>query len=205
MTYDTIASKDAVEKTMQMLSERGYLPEYVETGAEALARIKALIPAGASVMNGSSRTLDEIGFIGYLKTGEHGWSNLHAAILAEQDPGAQAALRKQSVLSDFYLGSVHAVSETGELVIASNTGSQLPHIAFTSPNIVFVVGAQKLAPTLDAALSRLREHVFPLEDARMKEAGMGGSFISKILILNREPSFMGRKVHIIFVNEKLGF
>ena len=181
------------------------MPESVASRVEALSRIKELIPAGATVMNGASRTLDEIGFVKYLKEEAHGWNNLHEAIIAEKDPAKQMALRKQSVLSDFYLGSAHAIAETGEIVIASNSGSQLPHIAFTSPNIILVAGTQKITSDVDTAISRLKEYVFPLEDARMKEAGMGGSFISKILILNREQSFMGRKVRILFVNEKLGF
>ena len=205
MKYDTLAPVDSINKTIQALTERGFLPESVASGAEALSRIKELIPVGASVMNGSSRTLGEIGFVQYLKDGKHGWNNLHEAILAEKDPVKQMALRKQSVLSDFYLGSAHAIAETGEIVIASNSGSQLPHIVFTSPNIILVVGTQKITPDLDTAVARLKEYVFPLEDARMKEVGMGGSFISKMLIINKEQSFMGRKFHVIFVNEILGF
>src|SRR3989344_4164646 len=205
MKYDTLASIDIINKTIKALEERGFLPELVASGVEALSRIKELIPSGAAVMNGSSRTLDEIGFVKYLKEEAHGWNNLHEAILTEKDKAKQMTLRKQSVLSDFYLGSVHAVAETGEIVIASNSGSQLPHIAFTSPNIILVVGAQKITPDVDTAIARLKEYVFPLEDARMKEAGMGGSFISKVLILSREQSFMGRKFHVLFVNEKLGF
>lgn len=205
MKYDTLVPVDSINKTIKALTERGFLSESVVGGVEALSRIKELIPTGASVMNGSSRTLEEIGFVQYLKDGEHGWDNLHEAILMEKDQAKQTALRKQSVLSDFYLGSAHAIAETGEIVIASNSGSQLPHIAFTSPNIILVVGAQKITPDLDTAVTRLKEHVFPLEDARMKEVGMGGSFISKILIINKEQPFMERKFHVIFVNEKLGF
>ena len=204
-TFDSLASIDTINKTIESLTKNGFLPEVVATGEEALNRIKELIPTGASVMNGSSRTLDEIGFTEYFKNGEHKWNNFHKVILEEKDPEKQSSLRKQSALSDYYLGSVHALSETGELVIASNSGSQLPHLVFTSPNIILVVGTQKITSTLDEAIKRLNEYVFPLEDARMKSVGMGGSFISKLLILNREPSFMGRKVHIILVNEKLGF
>lgn len=204
-TFNVLAAKEVIEKTEKSLTEHGFLPEFVETGADALARIKELVPKGASIMNGSSRTLEEIGFIDYLKGGTHGWDNLHKNILEEKDPDKQAILRKHSVLSDYFVNSVHAISETGELVIASNSGSQLPHLTFTSGNIILVVGVQKITATLDEALTRLNEYVFPLEDARMKSVGMGGSFISKLLILNREPSFMGRKVHIILVNEKLGF
>lgn len=205
MNYDTLASIEAVQKTTNALAERGIEAVVVNNRAEALEKVKSLIPKGASVMNGSSRTLEEIGFVDYLKSGNHGWKNLHEEILVEKDPAKQATLRKQAVLADYYLGSVHAVAETGQLVIASNSGSQLPHIVFTSPNLIFVVGTQKLTPNLDTALSRVREYVLPLEDKRMKDAGMGGSAISKLLIFEREPSFLGRKVHVIFVNEKLGF
>lgn len=205
MTYDTLATTDVISATMKALAERGFLPEVVPTGAAALARIKELIPAGASVMNGSSRSLDQIGFVDYLKQGAHGWNNLHEGIIAEKDSAKQQRLRAQATLSDYFLTSVHALAQTGELVIASNSGSQLPHLAFTSPNVILVVGAQKITTDLDAALRRLNEHVLPLEDARMKDVGMGGSFISKLLILNREQAFMGRKVHVIIVNEKLGF
>ena len=157
-------------------------------------------------MNGSSRSLEEIGLIEYLKENTHGWNNLHETVLAEKDPAKQALLRKQSVLSDFYLGSAHAISQAGEIVIASNSGSQLPHLVFTSQNIILVVGTQKITPDLDSAMSRLKEYVFPLEDARMKSVGVAaGSFISKMLVINREQPFMGRKSHVIFVNEKLGF
>ncbi|MDE2018880.1 MAG: lactate utilization protein [Patescibacteria group bacterium] len=205
MAYDATPSKITIEKTMAALAERGHLPEFAETRAEALRRIKELIPAGASIMNGASRTLEEIGFVQFLQEGNHGWNNLHAAVFAETDPAKKAALRRQAVLSDFYLGSAHAIAETGEIVVASNSGSQLPHLVYTSPNLILVVGAQKITPDLDSALARLREHVFPLEDARMKSTGAPGSFISKLLVIYREPPFGGRKSHIIFVNEKLGF
>ena len=205
MNYETLAGTETVDKTISALAGRGVVAVLANNRTDALEKVKSIIPPGSSVMNGSSRTLEEIGFVDYLKSGAHGWRNLHEEILAEKDPAKQTMLRKQAVLSDYYLGSVHAVTETGQLVVASNSGSQLPHIVFTSPNLIFVVGIQKITPHLDAALARVREYVLPLEDRRMKEAGYGGSAISKLLIFEREPDFMGRKVQLIFVNEKLGF
>lgn len=205
MDYTTLASPEAVQATMAALTARGHLPELLSTASEALTRIQALIPAGASIMNGSSRTLEQIGFIPYLKDGQHGWNNLHAAILAEKDPAQQAILRAQSVVSDFYLGSAHAIAQTGEIVVASNSGSQLPHLVYTSKNIILIVGTHKITPDLSTAFERLETYVYPLEDARMKGTGASGSFISKLLIINREPSFSGRKFHILFVPEVLGF
>ncbi len=205
MSYDTMPEASIIEKTANAIGERGIEVIVVENGADALAKIKDFIPAGASVNNGSSTTLRQIGFIDYLKDNQHGWNNLHEAIILEKDPEKQAALRKEAVFSDYYLGSVHAVTQTGELIIASASGSQLPHIVFTSQNLIFVVGIQKITPTYDDAIKRIREYVVPLEDVRMKEAGMGGTVLSKILTIENEPSFMGRKVRLIFVKEQLGF
>lgn len=203
--YNTLPPQNIVEKTMEALTEHGFLPEFVPTGKEALKRINQIIPAGASVMNGGSRTLQEIGFTQQLKEKNHPWNNLHDTILAEKDPQKQAALRKQAALSDYYLGSVHAVTQSGELFIASASGSQIPHLTYTSPNVVLVVGTQKITANMDKATSRIKEYVFPLEDDRMKEVGMGGSILSKLLILNNEPPMMNRKVHIIFVHQDIGF
>ncbi len=205
MKFDTLANKETIATTISALKERGVDASVVSNKEAALETIKTLVPSGVSVMNGSSRTLEEIGFVEYLKSGAHGWNNLHEAVLNEKDPAKQGMLRKQSVLSDFYLGSAHAIAETGEMVFASNSGSQLPHLVFTSKNIILVVGAQKITPTLTDALARVREYVYPLEDQRAKDIGWGGSMISKLLIWERENPKMGRKVHIIFVEEKLGF
>ncbi len=205
MSYDTMPEVSIIEKTANAINERGIEVFVVENSADALAKIKEFIPAGASVNNGSSTTLRQIGFVDYLKDRQHGWNNLHEAIVLEKDPEKQISLRKEAVFSDYYLGSVHAVAQTGELIIASASGSQLPHIVFTSQNIIFVVGAQKITPTYEDAIKRIREYVVPLEDNRMKEVGMGGTVLSKILTIENEPSFMGRKVRLIFVKEQLGF
>jgi hypothetical protein len=205
MTQTTLATSTSVETTITALKSHHYDAMVVQTKEEALKKIKELIPAGVSVMNGASKTLEQIGYIDYLKEGKHGWRNLHADILAETDPVKQGVLRKQSVLSDYYLGSVHALTETGEMVFASNSGSQLPHLAFTSPNIILVVGAQKITPTLTDALNRVEEVVIPLEDERMKGVYGFGTMYAKTLILRKENPAIGRSIKVIIVNEPLGF
>lgn len=200
-----LASRETLEKVVTALKGNHFEAMIVPNKSAALAYIATRIPKGASVMNGSSETLREIGFIDHLKSGAHEWNNLHHAILEETDPAKQGLLRRQSVVSDFYLGSVHALSETGELVIASNTGSQLPHLAFTSPNVILVVGAQKIRPTLAEALTRVEREVVPLEDARMHKAYGFGTTYAKTLILHKENPALGRKVEVLLVEEALGF
>jgi hypothetical protein len=204
-TFDTLASAESIARARVALEKNGFRSEVVNTGAEALARIKTLIPAGASIQNGTSTTLEQIGFIDYLKLGTHGWNNLHEAILAETDAVKKEQLRKEALLSDYYLGSVHALSETGEMVIASNTGSQLPHLAFTSKNLILVVSTQKITATLSDAFRRVEEHVVPLEDARALVAYKSHTLHSKTLVLHKENPYLGRNVLVLLVEEKLGF
>jgi hypothetical protein len=105
----------------------------------------------------------------------------------------------------YYLGSVHAVTEEGEMLIASNTGSQLPHLVYTSPNLVLVVSTQKIVPTLQDAFARVEKHIIPLEDVNiMAKYGVHTTW-AKTVIMHKENPGLGRKVHVIFVNEKLGF
>lgn len=205
MDHAALATQSELDTTVEALSTNGFMPEVLATKEEALARIKNLIPEGASIMNGASKTLEQVGYIDYLKEGTHGWKNLHADILAETDPIKQGELRKYSVVSDFYLGSAHVITEKGEIVIASNSGSQLPHLAFTSPNIILVVSTKKLTPTLTEAFDRIDSHIVPLEDVRMKGVYGFGTLHAKTLIMHKENPAIGRKVHVLFVKEDLGF
>lgn len=203
--FDELADNTQVQKTINSLKANGFLPILVNSKEEALEKIQEMIPDNASVMNGTSATLREIGYIDYLKEGGHKWNNLHEKVLAELDPEKQAKLRKTSVISDYYLGSAHAVTENGEILIASNTGSQLPHLVYTSQNIIFVVGAQKIVSNIDEAFKRLKEHVIPLENERMKGVYGVGTTHAKTLILHKENPMMGRQIYVVIVNEKLGF
>lgn len=205
MNYETVPSEEIIKKTVAAIKQRGVEALIVNDKKEALEKVKSLIPEGQTVMNGSSRTLEQIGFIDYLKSGRHSWNNLHAAIVNEKDPAKQASLRKQAILSDYYLGSVHALAETGEFIIASNSGSQLPHIVFTSPNLIFVVSTKKIVPTLEDAFRRLHDQVVPREDERMKKIYGFGTAPNKVLIFKGENPALGRKVRMILVNEDLGF
>lgn len=165
--------------------------------------IKKLIPEGAAVTTGSSTTLNQIGFTDLLKSGHHPWHNLKEAIVNEKDETKKTELRRQSSLAQYFLGSVHALTEDGIAVIASATGSQLAPYAYTADNVIWVVGTQKIVPSLDDAMRRVRDYVFPLEDERMKSTGASGSTFGKWLIFEREIN--QRQIHLILVNEVLGF
>ena len=205
MDFETLKSVEAVENLSAKLAKNDIDSIFVQNRVEALQKIKELIPVRSSVMNGSSATLNEIGFLDYFKSTEHPWINLHERVFAESDPIKQSKIRKEISIADYNISSVQAITEDGDIVIASGSGSNLPGIVFNAQNIIFVISTNKIVKNLDEAIKRLNEYVWPQEDVRMKSVGYPGSIISKILIYRKEPKVLGRTCTVIFVNEKLGF
>lgn len=206
MAYDTLPTAETVQHTVESVNARGIHVELVETKEAALERVQAIIPPCAVVMTGASVTLQQIGFEAILISGDHPWRNFKADLLAEKDPVKQSAMRREGTLAEFFLGSVNALAETGELVFASGSGSQLPAYAYTSRNVIWVARTQKIAPTLEDAIRRVREYVLPLEDERQKSLGnKAGSRINRILIIEGEPAYLRRNLALILVNQALGF
>ncbi len=201
--WDSIPSEKEIQETIKNVQDRGITVHLVKNRKEALEKIKQLIPQGSEVMNGSSTTLIEIGFVDYLKEGNHGWNNLHESILNEKDPKKQSDLRRKVDTSEYFLASVNAIAKTGELVAADASGSRVGAFPFTAKNLIIVAGINKIVHNLDEALQRLREFAFLLENERAKEAYGMGSMIGKIVIMNKEM-FKGRTT-LILVKEKLGF
>jgi L-lactate utilization protein LutC len=202
--YSVLATQAQIDRTVAAVKARGISVEVVNSGADALARIKQLIPAGATLSTGASMTLRQIGLEDLLISKQHPWVNLKDAVLAETDRAKQAELRRQSILAQYFLGSVHAIAETGEIVVASATGSQLAPYAYASPNVIWVAGAQKITPALEEAILRVREYNYPREDQRMKETGASGSMIGKLLIFEREAPYLNRHLTLLLVKEVLG-
>ncbi len=200
--WERLPNQETVEKTVNALRSNGFKAESVPNRAEALKKVRSLIPNGAQVMTGGSKTLEEIGLVGVLASGDHPWENVKAEIVSEKDREKQLALRMKALFADYFLGSVHAVTTKGELIAGSASGSQIAAYAFGGPNLILVAGTNKITENLEEGLMRLREHSVPLEDKRMKGLGFPGTVLSKIFVYEKE---MQRNVHVILVNEKLGF
>ncbi len=204
LKWKKLADEQSIDRTIKGLKKRGINAIVVDTKEDAFEKLKEMLPKEAEIMTAGSTTLEQIGLIELLKSGKHSWNNLKDAILAEKDAKKQNELRKKSASAQYYIGSVHAVAQTGELVIASASGSQIPAYVLLSDNVIWIVGSQKIVRTLNEAVKRVRECCLPLEDKRMRSIGYSGSTIGKLLIFEREinPS---RKLTVIFVKEELGF
>jgi len=192
-----------VERTFAALRSRGVEPIFASDRAAALAKILQMLPKGNLVSHGSSTTLIEIGLVDALKSPDAGIRYGNLEWQAEPDAAKRTRLRARlTAESDVFLGSVQAVCETGEVVSADAGGSRQAGYVFGPPKVIWVAGINKLVPTLEDGLRRLREVALPREDARMKKAGAPGSYVGKLVIYERERP--GR-ISLVLVGETLGF
>jgi len=192
-----------IERTFAALEARGVRPAFAPDRGEALTTVLEMIPKGASVAHGTSITLIEIGFVDALKRSDSGYRYLNAEWQAEPDAAKRARLRARlCVESDYFLGSVQALSETGVAIGCDAGGSRQAFYTFGPPHVVWVAGVNKLVPDVDAGVRRIREVALPLEDQRIRSSGGGGSFVGKLVFYERERP--GR-ITLVLVGENLGF
>lgn len=202
-TFSTLPSEDIIASTATAIEQRGIKVHTVENGAAALTALKSLLPAGAEVMTGSSTTLNQIGFTEFLQSPDSGLVSVGAGIWQENDEAKRGVLRRKAAASDYFVASVNAVAQTGELVAVDATGSRVTSIPFAAGHVILVVGAQKITPDVATAMQRIREYVYPQENERAQAAyGMGSTF-GKWVIVEREVQ-PGRMT-VILVKEALGF
>lgn len=205
-SWNTLPSREIVEKTAAALKANGFDVVIVANGEEAKKKALEFIPAKAEVFTMSSVTVDSIGLSAALNDSGN-YSSVRNSLGAMNGATQGREMRKLGAGPDVSVGSVHAVTESGTLLIASLTGSQLPAYAYGAGTAIFVVSTKKIVPTLDDAWKRLHEHVLPQESKRARKAyGLPesfNSFPSKVLVFNREVQ-PGR-VKIILMNEDAGF
>ena len=203
MDWNKIPDQAIIDRVIAGMRERNFGPMLVPDRNRALEKLKQMIPAGAEVMTGSSTTLEEIGFIDFLTGIKHPWRNWKDKIFAEKDPGKQMDLRRASTTAEYFIGSVQAVTESGQVLGTDASGSRQGGYIYGAKNVIWVVGANKIVSNLDMAFRRLREHCVPLEDARMKKTGAPGTFVGKIVVYEREA--VPNRISTILVGEILGF
>ncbi len=205
-SWNDIPDAATIERVRKALSGNGLEAYVVENGAEAVAKVQSLVGAGSEVFTAASATVDSIGLGAILN--ESGTYDSVKKKLVSMDPGTQgSAMRKLGAGPDVSVGSVHAVTEEGSLVVASLTGSQLPAYAYGAGTAIFVVGVNKVVKDLSEAFKRLEERVVPLESARARAAyGLPETFNSranKLLVINGENQ--AGRIKVVLVKEALGF
>ena len=200
--FGQLADDAAIQRAIAALQTSGVEAVVVQSQEEAKRKFFEMLPAGAEVMNNSSVTLDTIGIAKEIV--DSGRYDAVRNKLNKMDRATHnSQMQKLGAGPDWAVGSAHAVTEDGKVMIASNTGSQLSAYAGGASNVIWVVGAQKIVKDFEEGLKRIYEYSLPLERERAKKAYGIDSNVSKILVINKEVK-PGR-LSMIIVKEKLGF
>jgi hypothetical protein len=206
MDWDKLADETALKNTVDALKQSNIEALVVENGEAAKEKVLQMIPEGAEVMNMTSVTIDTIGLADAInKSGKY--DALHPKLLSmNRDTEAREMARLRSA-PEWAVGSAHAVTQDGKVLVASNTGSQLPAYAYGAAHVVLVMGTQKVVKNIEDARKRAYDYVLPLESIRGRKAygqpDTWHSNVSKELIINKEV--MPGRITIILVKEKVGF
>ena len=195
------ASDECIATVVAALTANGMTAEVVANAAEARSHVLDLLPEGAEVFTSMSRTLDTLGLSEAINDSTR-YQPLRPQLMQLDRERQGREWRKLQSSPEYVVGSVHAITEQGQVLIASASGSQLASYVFGASHVIWVVGAQKIVRDLEEGLRRMREYSYPLEHERIQALGMPGSFIAKILLVERERP--GR-ISVILVKEALGF
>src|SRR5712691_7243161 len=181
------ADRARLDRTAAALNSRGFNAQVAGNAEQARRLVLDAIPDGAEVHIALSETMRELGITSEID--EYGrYDSLRSRLNALDRATQGREMRKLGAAPDYILGSAHAVTDDGEVVVGSGSGSQLGAYAYAGGHVILVVGHQKLVTDIDEGLRRVREYSLPREYARMQSVGYPGSLLAKTLIIHQEPS-----------------
>ncbi|MEM3670557.1 MAG: LUD domain-containing protein [Thermoprotei archaeon] len=196
------ASETQIQRTAEALRKRGYEVYVVGTPEEARELVKSKLPIDKTIFTGVSETVRLTG-IGELIDGQNSpYKSIRKELNKLGSNVSQRERIKMGAVPDIIVGSVHAVTEEGQVLVASASGSQLGPYAATAEKVIWVVGSQKIVPDLNAGLRRLQYYAYPMEDIRARAAYSMPSFLGKILIFNGERP--GR-ITVVLIKSTIGY
>jgi len=200
--FAKLATDAQIEQAAKALEANGIKVLIADNGAEAKRMFFELVPDEAEIFLGASVTLEKLGIKDEIdKSGR--FDALRPKMFAMNRETQGREIRKMGGAPDYAAGSVHAVTQDGHVLIASNTGSQLSPYASSAGKVIWVVGAQKIVKDMNEGMRRIQEYALPLEEKHMQELYKVGTAVSKVLIVNRE--IRPNRITMIIVKEEIGF
>jgi acyl-CoA hydrolase len=199
--FTALPDEKTLAATVVALEEHGFSVEVVSDLDAARHAVLARIPHGSSVMTNTSVTLQQTGIADAINDGGP-YESARNKMLALDFATQAQQMKAIGGQPDFAVGSVHAITNGGALFIASASGSQLASYVWGAANVIFVVGAQKLVPTPEAARERIFQHSLKLEDARALATYGQNSSVGKILEIHQE---LPGRIHVVLIRQPVGF
>lgn len=203
--------ESAAETLIKNLDKRGMEAYYVDNGDEALNMALRFVTPGSSVSWGGSMTINEIGLIPALKASD---CTVLDRTIPKTDDEKKEFFSKVAVC-DYYFMSTNAITMNGELVNIDGTGNRVASLIFGPANVIIIVGMNKVADTIDAAVSRARNTAAPMNTIRLNrdtpctEIGRCCNCMRPDCICNQfvvtRRCFPAGRIKIILVGEELGY
>ena len=163
MTPQEIRNERLAETLIHNLHRRHIQGFYCPTAAEAVQKVSQLIEDGSSVTWGGTMTVRDIGIPGYLR-------NRRTLEVLDRDlattPEQKQAIYLKAFTADVYLTSANAISEDGVIVNIDGNGNRVAAITWGPKKVIFVIGLNKVAQNVEAALARARSTAAPVNAAR---------------------------------------
>jgi LUD domain len=200
--FTELASDEQIAKAAAALERNGIQPLLAATGAEARDLVDSLLTGGAEVYNNTSQTLEATGIADNIERSGR-YQPLRLRLYRMDREMQRREMRALAASPDYVVGSVHALTEGGSLLIASASGSQLGPLVSGAGHVILVIGAQKIVSDVATGMRRIYEYCYPLEDARARRAYGVPSGVNNILIINKVMT--AGRVTAIIVKERLGF
>ncbi len=194
-----------IERTIEALKFNGINGYFAKDHSEVLKLIEEIIPKGSFVAAGDSHTLKDIGVFDFL---DEFYDNYH------YDKFDMLASR-QIFSTDAFFSSANAITEEGDIYNVDGLGNRVAPTIWGPEKVIFVVGANKIVPDVEAAIKRNREVSAPTNakrwgfDTPCVKTGhcMDCNHPRRIC---REYTLIRKqrdktRMHVIFLNEDLGF
>jgi hypothetical protein len=201
LDFERPADRAHLDRTAAALAARGFKAQVADTAAHARELVLGAIPDGSEVHIALSETIRELGVTEEIdESGRYDSIRARLSALDRETQGRE--MRKLGAAPDYIVGSAHAITDDGQIIVGSGSGSQLGAYAYAGGNVILAIGHQKLVTDLNEGLRRVREYSLPKEYARMQDAGYPGSLLAKTLIIHHDPT---ARINVILVPETLGF
>lgn len=197
-------------QVVENMKKRGFAACYCATAEEAAKKVLELIPEGDSVAWGGSVTLGQLNIKELLR--QRGQTLIDRdAVPAEQ---RQETMRR-ALTADSFLMSSNAITEDGQLFNIDGMGNRVVALCFGPKSVIVVAGMNKVVKDLDAAYSRVRNYVAPVNAKRLgmntpcAQTGkcadcLGPDCICANMVTTRYSRPNG-KIKVVLVGEDLGF
>lgn len=201
LEFAKLATDAQIQNVSRALEANGIKVLVTETAEEAKQIVLNLVPQGAEVYANLSKTLEVMGLAEeFDQSGRYNAVRPKVLLLDRKTQADE--IRKLRTIPEYIVGSVHAITEAGEVITASGTGSQISSYAYGAGKVIWVAGAQKIVSDLNEGFRRTREYSQRLEDARMQQAYGINSSLNKTLVITRD---MPGRITLVLVKENIGF